>query len=250
MRRGALIAAVLGIALLCAPSASAEVVFGSDGCSESRYKAAFIALTCGDGKVRFETREWVSWGEREAVAVGVLAHPDKTAPGKCQQIIIACPYVKSEATATFSKPARCPSNGRLQFLRLRIDAPADSDPELRQIERDFSCSQYAPERPTITRLGSGEATRLMRNALARKPSLSFQAGYARRVKCNKRVSRDRVRCKMSWNVGDLSFDGKGVIWFTYKGGDTYWNYAYRIRKRNHYCLATGGSNCVETIVVL
>lgn len=242
-----MVAAVVGLALLWAPSASAEVVFGSDGCSESRYKAKFIALTCGDGKVRFETREWVSWGRWEAVAVGVLAHPDLTVPGKCQQIIIACPYVRSEATATFSDPVRCPSNRRLQFRRLRIDAPTDSDPELRQIERDFKCSQYEPPQPTITRLSTAEATHLMRAALARKPTLAFSEGYARRVKCNKRLSASRVRCRMSWNSGDLSFNGKGVIWFTFKGGDTYWNYAYRIRKRNHYCLATGGSDCGETI---
>ncbi|HEU5063538.1 MAG TPA: hypothetical protein VFT79_10375 [Solirubrobacterales bacterium] len=181
--------------------------------------------------------------------MGVLAHPDLTAPGKCQQTILACPYVESEATATFSDPGRCPSNGRLQFLRLRIDAPTDSDPELRQIEREFSCSQYGPSQPVITRLGATEATRLMRSALARKPALAFSDGYARRVKCNKRLAADRMRCTMSWNFGDLSFDGKGVIWFTYRGGETYWNYAYRIRKRNHYCLATGGSNCDEMIVV-
>lgn len=89
----------------------------------------------------------------------------------------------------------------------------------------------------------------MRNALARRPGLSFEAGYARRVKCNKRISSIRVRCKMGWSVGDLSFEGRGLIWLTYERGGAHWNYAYRIRKRNHYCLATGGSDCDEAIIV-
>ena len=76
--------------------------------------------------------------------------------------------------------------------------------------------------------------RLMRKALARRPTLSFEAGYARRVKCNKRISPIRVRCKMSWNVGDLSFEGTGLIWLTYEQAGTYWNYAYRIRKRTSH----------------
>jgi hypothetical protein len=250
MRRGALIAAVFGLALLWAPSASA-VTFGSDGCSKSEFEPEFIALTCGDGKVRFETREWVSWSDTEAVGVGVLKHPDKTAPGRCQRIIIACPWVESEATLTFYRPIYCPTNNRRQFMRLRVSAPNDSDPELREIERDFDCSRYSSPSPrNIVRwLSTREAARFMRDALGRKRALSFDGGYNRKVKCNKRVSRIRVRCKMSWIFGDVSVAGKGVIWFTYEGGQTYWNYAYRVRKTNHYCQATGGGNCVETIIV-
>ena len=249
MRRAGLIVAVVGLTLLGAPSASAAV-YGSDGCSQSELEPQFIALTCGDGKVRFETREWVSWGATEAVGVGVLKHPDKTAPGDCQRVIFACPYVESEATATFYRPARCPSNGRRQFTRLRIDAPNDSDPELRDIRRDFRCSQYSSPENLVRWLSTREAARFMRNALARKPSLSFAGGYNRKVRCNKRVSRIRVRCGMSWNYGDITVSGKGQIWFTYERSSTYWNYAYRVRKTNHYCQATGGSDCVETIVVL
>lgn len=231
-----------------APPTSAAV-FGSNGCGKSESKPQFIALTCADGKVRFETREWDSWAATEAVGVGILRHPDLTAPGECQRVILACPWVESEATATFYRPARCPSNGRVQFTRLRISAPKDSDPELREIRRDFRCSEYSSPRDAVRWLSTRQAARFMRDALARKPALAFEAGYARRVKCNERVSRIRVRCRMSWTYGDISVSGRGQIWLTYEGGDTYWNFAYRMQKRNHYCEATGGSNCVETITV-
>ena len=250
MRRGALIAAAIGLALLWAPSASAAT-FGSNGCGKSEFEPELIGLTCADGKVRFEVREWTSWGATEAVGVGVLKHPDLTAPGMCQRTILACPWVESEGTATFDRPTHCPTNKRRQFMRLQIVAPNDSDPDLREIDRDFRCSEYSSPRPrNIVRwLSTREAARLMRDALARKPSLAFDGGYNRKVKCNKRISRIRVRCRMSWIFGDVSVSGKGVIWFTYRGGQTYWNYAYRVRKTNHYCQATGGSNCVETITV-
>jgi hypothetical protein len=250
MRRGVLIAAIFGLALLWAPSASAAV-FASNGCGKSEFEPELIGLACADGKVKFEVREWTSWGATEAVGVGLLKHPDLNAPGRCQRTILACPWVESEATATFYRPTYCPTNKRRQFTRLRIVAPNDSDPELREIERDFRCSEYSSPLPrNIVRfLSTREASRLMRDALARKRALSFDGGYNRKVKCNKRVSRIRVRCRMSWNFGDISVAGKGVIWFTYEGGQTYWNYAYRVRKTNHYCQATGGGNCVETIVV-
>jgi hypothetical protein len=226
--RTVLIAAALVAALLCVASSSANhFVYGSNGCGKSEYKPEEIVLACGDGKVIFEIGEWTDWGEAEAVGVGVLKHPDLTAPGACQRTILACPWVESEGTASFYRPAACPSNDRRQFTRLRIDAPKDSDPELREVRRDFKCGEYSSP-SAVRRLGATEAARFMRSALARRPALSFEAGYARKVKCNKRVSRSRVRCKMSWNFGDLEFSGKGLIWLTHSRGNTYWNYAYRI----------------------
>lgn len=250
MGRKALIAivAVFGVGLLWVSSASA-VVFGSNGCGRSEYKPELIGLACADGKVVFEVQEWTSWDGTEAVGIGVLKHPDLTAPGMCQRTILACPWVESEGKATFYRPTNCPSNERRQFTRLRIDTPKDTDPQLRRITRDFSCSEYASPEPVVRKLGTREAARWMRDALSRRPTLVFEGAYARKVRCNKRVSRTRVRCKMSWNYGDLSFSGKGQIWLTEKRGNTYWNYAYRVRKTNHYCEATGGSDCVETIRV-
>jgi len=250
MRKTVLIAivAALGMGLLGASSASA-VVFGSNGCGRSEYEPDLIGLACADGKVVFEVREWTDWDGTEAVGVGVLKHPDLTAPGMCQRTILACPWVEAEGRASFYRPAYCPSNKRRQFTRLRINTPQDTDPQLRRISRDFSCSEYASPEPVVRKLGTREAAGWMREALSRRPALAFEGAYARKVRCNKRVSRTRVRCGMSWFHGDLSFSGKGQIWLTEKGGSTYWNYAYRIDKTNEYCEATGGSNCVETIRV-
>ena len=84
------------------------------------------------------------------------------------------------------------------------------------------------------KLGTVIAARLMRTALNRRFD-SYAAGYARRVKCNKRVSFNRVRCEMSWIVGDIVFFGKGQIWLTYPRHIAYWNYAWRITEFNEYC---------------
>ena len=98
-------------------------------------------------------------------------------------------------------------------------------------------------------LSTRDAAQLMREALSRNPKLSFAASYSRKVKCGRRVSRSRVRCRVSWITGDLYFKGAGTIWLAHEGRGTSWNYAYRVRMRNAYCQATGAGNCVETITV-
>ena len=95
------------------------------------------------------------------------------------------------------------------------------------------------------RLGSTAAAGYMRAALSRRPALNFRMAYARRVRCNKRLSRTRLRCRMSWVVGDLSFSGRGMIWVT---RSTYWNYAYRVARLNEYCVVTGGDGCTKRYV--
>lgn len=59
-------------------------------------------------------------------------------------------------------------------------------------------------------LERGEATTYMRIGLSRQFP-SFGAGYAKRVSCRKRISRDTIRCKrISWNVGDVGYKGQGT----------------------------------------
>jgi hypothetical protein len=99
----------------------------------------------------------------------------------------------------------------------------------------------------LRRLSTAEATHHMRTVLAREPDFSFRHSYARKVACDKRISRVRVRCRMSWIFGDVEYSGRGLIWHVRSGGGTHWAYAYRVRKRNAYCQATGGSDCVEVI---
>lgn len=100
------------------------------------------------------------------------------------------------------------------------------------------------------KLGTVRAAELMRTGLLRHPNLSFRAGYARRVSCNKRISDIRLKCKMSWFVGDLSFWGKGTIWLTLPEHRPYWNYSYRITRLNEYCaIVEEGNDCTRTFTV-
>jgi hypothetical protein len=84
-------------------------------------------------------------------------------------------------------------------------------------------------------LGTDFAGRLMREGILRHPSVGFQAGYARRVRCNKRISDIRLKCRMIWFVSDTVFYGRGTIWLTFPEHRAYWNYAYRIVGLNEYC---------------
>jgi hypothetical protein len=141
--------ALAGLALLgIAPSAAtARTTFGSNGCGTSEFEPTEIVLTCGDAKLRFKVTEWSSWAGDSASATGFAYHPDTTAPECRHRSIFACPYVEIEATATLFRPALCPSNGRWQFTRFRMLAPGDSDPETRDLEREYRCNEYGKPRP-------------------------------------------------------------------------------------------------------
>jgi hypothetical protein len=91
----------------------------------------------------------------------------------------------------------------------------------------------------------------MRTALGRDERIGFSAGYNRETKCNRRIRRDRVRCKMSWIVGDLYYEGRGQIWITYQSDPPAWNFSYRVKSRNAYCESVDGSpeDCTKVIRV-
>ena len=90
----------------------------------------------------------------------------------------------------------------------------------------------------------------MRAALLRHTNLSFGAAYARKVKCNKRISRIRRRCKLEWIVGDLYFYGKGTIWETRGPDAAFWNYSYKVTRFNEYCaIVLEGEDCTKKYVV-
>lgn len=110
VRTGALVAAIVGLALLWAPSASAAV-FGSNGCGKSEFEPELLGLACADGKVVFEVREWTSWDATSATGVGLLKHPDLTAPGGCQRTILACPWLRAKALRPSSARRTAPQTG-------------------------------------------------------------------------------------------------------------------------------------------
>jgi hypothetical protein len=99
------------------------------------------------------------------------------------------------------------------------------------------------------RLGTEMAVGFMETALLRHPSLNFGSAGGQVVKCNKRISDIRVRCRMSWFLGDLSYSGRGTIWITFPEGRPFWNYSYRVVRFNEYCAVLEGPDCTKTYVV-
>jgi hypothetical protein len=234
-----------------AVAVSDPVYFSRDGCNGSTLEPEVVVLTCADGKASFEAEEWTHWDNRSAQATGVFRHPDCAA----NVPLAACRrYVGDEAVLSLWRPVYCPKLGRWQFTRLLMEDLTAPTPATREFRQSYTCISFsspssAPDKPRKFFLGKGFAARLMRNALLRRPVLSFQAGYARHVSCNKRLAPDRLKCRMSWIVGDLSFSGHGSIWITYPEGKNVWNFAYRIVRLNEYCAAViEGDDCTKTVV--
>lgn len=75
----------------------------------------------------------------------------------------------------------------------------------------------------------------MEEALLRHPELGFVAARDPRVNCSHRNNRISRNCKLGWFVGDVAFYGYGKIWFTWRGGRAFWNYAYNLTAENTYC---------------
>jgi hypothetical protein len=84
-----------------------------------------------------------------------------------------------------------------------------------------------------------ELRRTAKAILRKRFKGAYKGGYARKHSCWK-VTRLKGRCKVSWVVGDLSYKGRMTLWVV--SGDRV-KYRYRIRQRNHYCIAVGGEKC-------
>jgi hypothetical protein len=243
---------------LAVPASTAEaerLVFFSDGCGTSVHEPAEVVLTCGDAKLRLVGLTWTQWDGSSATATGLLSHPDLNDPS-CKGSLVGC-TVRSETPATVRiwRPVKCPGNDVWQFTRLRAEAPEDPEPDVRVVSRDYRCREFAnppsktePLRRYFVRFSQAEAW--MRTALRQREFFQFEKANNRAVRCRWRVSRDRVRCKMGWSLGDeIHFHGRGTIWITYASGAPRWSYAYRVEGVNEYCLRVGGGNCRKTWTV-
>jgi hypothetical protein len=256
MRRLPLLALlVMGLSLWPATAVAERDVYFSDGCGKSLGEPSEVALTCADGKVRLTELIWAEGDGFSATATGLLVHPNLDDPSCEGKSVWACPYVELPVTVRVWRPARCPNTGRWQYTRLRATAPESPDPELRDVRRQYRCSEFPdddpePKRPRRLFVRFGQAEAWMRTALTRREVFQFRSGNSRSVRCRKRLSRDRLRCKMSWSLGDeIHFRGRGSIWVTYRGGAAQWNFSYRVTGVNEYCLRVGGSGCRKTWVV-
>lgn len=72
-------------------------------------------------------------------------------------------------------------------------------------------------------------------ALQRRFKQDFYLGGFR-SRCDKRISRTRVRCSVSWFQGDWLFSGHTTIWYSFdKQARVWWNYSYDITRVDDYC---------------
>lgn len=88
--------------------------------------------------------------------------------------------------------------------------------------------------PTLT---AKDARYYSKVAIRRNFKERFSAATFKADQCRRR-SRVRVRCRVGWYQGDMSYSGHTVIWLTRAGGagtGTEWNYAYGIGRLDTYC---------------
>jgi hypothetical protein len=98
-------------------------------------------------------------------------------------------------------------------------------------------------------LHSPYASRLMAEALGRKGALRFPGASSSHIACDQRVTAERVNCSLGWETGRRVFYGNGSIWISFRHDRAYWNYAYRITRKDEYCASViHGDHCTRLFV--
>jgi hypothetical protein len=93
-------------------------------------------------------------------------------------------------------------------------------------------------------LSEREARSLASTALHRYFKGDWDYGNFKRVRCRARLGVNKRRCSVSWGIGDVSYRGKVTI---RDPGGQFFYARLGIRNTNHFCLAEGGTNCVQVI---
>jgi hypothetical protein len=236
------VACAVGFA--AAPGSAQDHTAYFHGCvgDGSQIEPVEVVLTCADAKLRVEALEWLRWDSEGALATGTLIYPN--CPSKVP--LVRCHnYAHDPVRFKLLRPAFCRRYGAWVFTQALVVDESAPTPATRNSPFSFPCPE--PHTPKVF-LGTDFASSLMRNALSRRPAFAFSAAGGRKIRCNHRVARDRVKCRMSWFVGDLVYWGRGVIWVTYPRHEPYWNFSYRITRFNEYCAVVGGDNCTKTYV--
>lgn len=233
-----LLRALLLVGLFCssiyAASGSAEGprrVYFVVGCSGSVFQPETIALTCADGKVRFEATEgWEEWTSTGASTHGTLTFPD------CQPDVplYACrDYAEHGSLIHLWRPVYCPAVHHWQFTRLRVvDLEGDGPVGFDRASR-YTCQTFRPE--PLHLLGRAAAKNSMRRVLSR-PRLSYDDRAGGRLHCGRRLSKTRIGCEMSWVIGDTGYVGRGQIWLTFQRHEKHAHFSYRLTQIDEYCL--------------
>lgn len=200
------------------------------GCSGSVHQPPKIALTCADGKVVFYADNgWDEWGSTAASTRGTLTYPD--CPSRVP--LYACQnYAEDEAVVHLWRPVYCPTVSHWQFTRLRVTDLDSAGPLGFDGPSEYPCSSFKPE--PVHYLGHGSAKAYMRAVLIQRFSYDSRAGGS--IRCQKRLSKTRISCTMSWVIGDAGFFGNGRIWLTFRRHEIQAHFSYRLTNVDEYCL--------------
>lgn len=122
-------------------------------------------------------------------------------------------------------------------------AAADTAPDA-WFEINFERPHAEPE--PVPNLSGAAAKRYIRKVLH---GFRFHLGLRRRITHCHRLSDVRIRCnKISWYYGDVAYSGWVTVWNERAPGQKDWDYAYKLKKINYYCIVLGRpkSKCTKT----
>jgi hypothetical protein len=111
----------------------------------------------------------------------------------------------------------------------------------------FYFAGFTPQPKALPTLSKAQAIVYMKQSLLDDFGGLFRQRIAQRFAypCNRR-SLTRLRCDVGWGVGDFFFLGTETIWYSRKGAEVEWNYAYRIKRYDDYCARVRhGKHCTR-----
>jgi hypothetical protein len=129
----------------------------------------------------------------------------------------------------------------------------NNDEDFQVDAKDPGCNDSTPLTEVTTsnpKMFAKTARMTARSALALEFPESYEAGYAKRLRCN-RTAKQKFACRASWIVGDSGFTGRVKVRYIWRRGGAEYvgvRYSMRVFHLNEYCATTGGKNCGKTYV--
>jgi hypothetical protein len=90
----------------------------------------------------------------------------------------------------------------------------------------------------MPKLTGPDAKRYVKQVLDRHPNRFGQWRYMNGgVRSCKRLSRVRMSCRVFWWAGDVHWKGRVTVYYwRHRSGNVYWDYRYKIKFTNEYCI--------------
>ena len=105
----------------------------------------------------------------------------------------------------------------------------------------LSAVGYASAGPEDPAMSFNEAWLYADDALKAEFGSVYNQGEADRIRCNKRIGRNVVRCKPSWILGDLAFFGRLYVSHQIRSGKLKAIVDGKIKRLNEFCAVQGGT---------